>query len=167
MSTDWLLANAPGFKDLSVTEREAISTLPLLWSFFEDRILRNSGNANSICAAVDLWLQTGTLRAGLFDPDLAYFRHRYFAGGHLTDSYHQLKLRSPDKPDLVCAVVNGTKNNPRDRLAALLIIVLRLRNNLLHGMKWPYGLAGQRENFSHANAVLMKVLECYGQLPHL
>jgi hypothetical protein len=163
MSTNWLLANAPGFKDLSVDERNAISTFSLLWSFFEDRILHNSGNARSICTAVDLWLQSGTLQPEFFDPELTYFRQRYFADGHLTGSYYQLKLRNNDKPDLVRGVINGSNNDPRDQLAALLIIVLRLRNNLFHGMKWQYQLVGQRENFSHANAVLMKVLERYGQ----
>jgi hypothetical protein len=38
------------------------------------------------------------------------------------------------------------------------------RNNLFHGAKWAYGLRDQRENFTHANTVLMRLLERHGQL---
>jgi hypothetical protein len=44
------------------------------------------------------------------------------------------------------------------------MIVLRLRNNLFHGAKWAYGIADQRENFQHANAALMRLLEKHGEL---
>lgn len=30
-----------------------------------------------------------------------------------------------------------------------------LRNNLFHGLKWAYGMRGQRDNFIHASRVLM------------
>ena len=49
-------------------------------------------------------------------------------------------------------------------MLALLMIVWRLRNNLFHGAKWAYGLRDQRENFTHANSVLMRLLERHGQL---
>ncbi|MET4218881.1 hypothetical protein ABIB00_004102 [Bradyrhizobium sp. LB14.3] len=39
-----------------------------------------------------------------------------------------------------------------------------MRNNLFHGAKWAYGLRDQRENFTHANNVLMRLLERHGQL---
>jgi site-specific DNA-cytosine methylase len=44
-------------------------------------------------------------------------------------------------------------------LQALLLIVLRLRNNLFHGEKWAYGIAGQRQNFQHACAVMMATMD--------
>ena len=47
--------------------------------------------------------------------------------------------------------------------AALLIIVYRFRNNLLHGVKWAYEIRGQFENFRHANAVLMQAIELHEQ----
>ena len=46
----------------------------------------------------------------------------------------------------------------------MLIIVWRFRNNLFHGEKWAYQLQGQLSNFTHANAVLMRLLERHGQL---
>lgn len=48
--------------------------------------------------------------------------------------------------------------------SAMLIIVLRFRNNLFHGVKWQYELASQLDNFETANHVFMTALEQHGQL---
>jgi len=73
-----------------------------------------------------------------------------------------LKLRQNDKPELVEAVLSGRENEPARSITVLLIIVYRLRNNLFHGHKWAYDLRGQLQNFTHANATLMKALEVNG-----
>lgn len=78
---EWLRAKAPGFNHLSEDERRAISDFSLLWSLFESRILDTQGSAAAICKTVDTWQQAGTLDASTFDPELAYFRQRYFADG--------------------------------------------------------------------------------------
>jgi len=86
------------------------------------------------------------------------------ANGSLTHHFPFLNLRPSDHPDLVQAVIEGTNDNPRDRVLSLLMIVWRLRNNLFHGAKWAYELRGQRDNFTHANCVLMRMLDRHGQL---
>lgn len=58
----------------------------------------------------------------------------YFAGLH---------LRRNDNFALVSEVLKGANRNHADGVAALLIVVLRLRNNLFHGVKWAYGIRGQ------------------------
>ena len=45
---DWLCNNAPGFRDLSGGERDAIMQFSLLWSLFEARTLDTNGNADAI-----------------------------------------------------------------------------------------------------------------------
>ncbi len=57
----------------------------------------------------------------------------------------------------MAAVVSGANNDPRERFLALLMI---------HGAKWAYEIADQRENFTHANAVLMRLLEKHGDSPN-
>ena len=84
--------------------------------------------------------------------------------GDVTHHFHDLRLRENDRPDIVRAVIDGTNNDPRDRVATILIIVLRFRNNLFHGVKWQYQLAGQLSNFTNANNILMKALEQHGEL---
>lgn len=164
MSEQWLEARAPGFRDIPDADRRAIFDFAFLWSLFEAQIMDNFARADRIRQKVDVWTEAGMLHAELYDAELAHFRNRYFADGALTYHFPFLELRPPDHPELVQAVIEGTNNSPRDRILALLMIVWRLRNNLFHGAKWAYGLRGQRENFTQANSVLMRLLERHGRL---
>lgn len=163
-TVEWLSAKAPGFNRLSDDERRAISDFALLWSLFESRILDTRGSAAAICKMVDAWQQAGTLDASPFDPELAYFRQRYFADGDVTYHFDHLHLRKNDQEALVRAVINGSDNDARNRVVVILIVIFRYRNSLFHGVKWQYKLAGQLDNFNAANAVLMKVLERHATL---
>jgi hypothetical protein len=160
----WLEARAPGFRDLPDPDRRVIFVFAFLWSLFEAQIMGNLARADRIREQVDRWAADGVLGADLYDAELAYFRTRYFANGTLTHHFPFLNLRPSDHPDLVQAVIEGTNDNPRDRVLSLLMIVWRLRNNLFHGAKWAYELRGQRDNFTHANGVLMRMLDRHGQL---
>lgn len=161
---DWLRAKAHGFNHLSNEEVNAISDFSLLWALFESRLLNTEGSARAICDVVDGWQQHGTLDAASLDPELGYFRQRYFANGAFTDHFDHLHLRRNDQEVLIRGVINGSDNHPRNRVVAVLIIIFRYRNNLFHGVKWQYKLADQLGNFTTANAVLMKVLETHGAL---
>jgi hypothetical protein len=164
MSIQWLLAKAPGFGDLTGEERSAIVDFSLLWSLFEARILHNAGNANSIRAVVDAWHEAGTLQTEAYDQQLAYFRQRYFANGAFTYHFDHLHLRPNDQLPLIRSVIDGSNNDPSCRVATVFIVILRYRNNLFHGMKWQYQLAGQLDNFTNANNALMTALEHHGQM---
>lgn len=48
--------------------------------------------------------------------------------------------------------------NDEDTTFALLMVVYRLRNNLVHGPKWQDTFRDQHDNFRHANAFLRKAL---------
>jgi hypothetical protein len=50
-------------------------------------------------------------------------------------------------------VIRGQSSGDAEIVSAVLIIVLRLRNNLFHGVKWSYGIKGQLENFRNANII--------------
>lgn len=164
MSAHWLEARAPGFRDLPDSDRRAIFDFSFLWTLFEAQIMDNFARADRIRDRIDAWAAEGTLEAELYDAELAYFRHRYFADGELTHHFPHLRLRAADHSDLVEAVMTGSNDDPRDRMVALLMIVWRLRNNLFHGAKWAYQLRDQRANFTHANAILMRLLDQHGQL---
>jgi hypothetical protein len=161
-SEKWLEARAPGFQHLPVSDRQAIFDFAFLWSLFESQVMDNFARADRIRERVDTWSAEGTLAAELYDGELAYFRDRYFTDGALTHHFPYLYLRKSDHPELVQAVIEGKMNDPRDRMLALLMIVWRLRNNLFHGAKWAYELRDQRSNFTHANSVLMHLLERHG-----
>ncbi len=164
MSIQWLLTRAPGFAELPEQDREAIFGFTFLWSLFEAQVMNNFARADVICTKGDEWRDAGTLDADQYDAELAYFRARYFADGVFTHHYDHLHLRPADKPDLVRSVLDGSNNDPRDQLVTIMMIVWRFRNNLFHGEKWAYHLQDQRPNFTHANAVLMRLLESHGKL---
>lgn len=164
MSMQWLLVRAPGFQALPEDDRAAIFNFTFLWSLFEAKVMGNFARADLICAKADEWRDAGTLDADQYDGDLAYFQQRYFANGEFTHHFAHLHLRPADQPDLVRSVLDGRNNDPCDRLLTVLMIVWRLRNNLFHGEKWAYQLQGQHANFTHANAVLMRLLERHAQL---
>lgn len=161
---DWLRAKAHGFNHLPNEEVNAISDFALLWALFESRLLNTEGSARAICDVVDSWQKEGSLDAASLDPEIGYFRQRYFANGAFTYHFDHLHLRKNDQEALVRSVIDGSDNDPRDRVAAALIIIFRYRNNLFHGVKWQYKLADQFGNFTAANAVLMKVLDRHGAL---
>lgn len=160
----WLEARAPGFRDLPDPDRRVIFDFAFLWSLFEAQIMGNFARADRIREQVDRWAADGSLGADVYNAELAYFRTRYFSNGALTHHFPFLNLRPSDHPDLVQAVIEGTNDDPRDRVLSLLMIIWRLRNNLFHGAKWAYELRGQRDNFTHANCILMRMLDRHGQL---
>jgi len=164
MTVQWLLARAPGFNALPEPDRDAIVNFTFLWSLFEAQVMENFARADLISAKVDAWRDAATLDADQFDSELVYFRQRYFAGGDFTYRFAHLNLRPADQPNIVRSVLDGSNNDPRDRVLTVLMIVWRFRNNLFHGEKWAYQLQGQRENFNQANSVLMRLLERHGQL---
>jgi hypothetical protein len=165
MSVQWLAARAPGFQALPEEDCAAIFSFTFLWSLFEAQVMDNFARVGLICAKADEWRDAGTLDADQYSIELAYFRNRYFSNGTFTHHFMYLRLRPADQLDLVQSVLDGSNNNPRDQLVTVLMIVWRFRNNLFHGEKWSYQLQGQLENFTHANSVLMRLIERHGQLP--
>jgi hypothetical protein len=159
---EWLEQNAPGFNALSALEREAIAHFALLWSFFEAHALATRGSSHAILTLTHKWSSEGRLNAEIFSPSLKYFQQRYYLNSVATQHLSSLNLRSNDCPELVHAVLKLENTNPADCVAALLIVVYRLRNNLFHGAKWAYGIQGQLENFNNANAALMSALSIAG-----
>ena len=159
--SDWLDLYAPGWKALTAEERETITHFSLLWTVFEARVLRTRASANTILKASRRWAGNGLLAADTFGQEFAYFRDRYVADGKFTDHFNHLHLRRNDAPQMVKKVLVGKDTEPEKIAAAVLIIVYRFRNNLFHGVKWSYELQGQLENFTHANAALMRAIELH------
>jgi hypothetical protein len=157
----WLENSQPGFADFGDEERSAIRDFTLLWSLYEGTILKTSGSARAITSDVKSLREIGRLSLDPIAVQIEHFLSRYFDGGELTDAYGMLNLRSNDQPDLVERVVRRQSRDEGEILSAILIIVLRLRNNLFHGIKWVYGIRDQLKNFQNANRVLMAVMDMH------
>lgn len=164
MSEEWLIKEVPVYAALPGPDRDAIKTFALLWILFEAKVMGAEASARKIALAVERWDAAGTLAAELYDAEVAYFRDRYFQNGEFTFRFDKLQLRKWDMPDLIAAGISGDADTPRERVLTVLLIIWRFRNNLFHGAKWAYDLQGQLDNFNHANAVLMQVLERHADL---
>jgi len=156
---DWLCKNSKEFQSLSEDERDAITDFTLLWSFFEAKEFDSHASSSRIYALVPEWQSKGMLNVASFAKSFGYFQNRYFNNSIASEYYRGLYLRENDKPELVEAVLKGENTNPADCIAALLIVIYRLRNNLFHGIKWNNAIHDQLDNFSHANTVLMVAME--------
>lgn len=131
----------------------------MLWSLFEGEVLNASGSIGAIEHVVQRWTQAGILVPQTFAAEVAYFRGRYFADGEFTYRFNHLHLDRSGNPRVVRNVLSGQDGAPESIASATLIIVFRYRNNLFHGEKWAYQLQEQRQNFLHANNVLMRSVE--------
>lgn len=163
---EWLNRYAPGLQALTPEERDAITHFSFLWTLFEAMVLETRASANAIVKILRRWAGDGILAADTFERQLAYFRDRHVADGEFTYHFDHQHLRQNDAPALVKKVLTGENTEPEDIAAAVLIIVYRFRNNLFHGVKWSYELQGQLENFTHANAALMRAIELHEKAEH-
>lgn len=159
--TQWLERKTVGFDQLSQEEREAIRDFSLLWSLYEGLILGTAGNASAIIHSVSSLKQQGKLTLGPFASAIDYFRKRYWDGTNFTYAFEDLHFRRGDHRSLVESVVRGQSTDAAETLSAILIIILRLRNNLFHGIKWAYGIRDQLGNFRNANDVLMATIDLH------
>ena len=157
---EWLRDHA-GFA-LPAEEVQVILHFTLLWSLFE-KALGEDGRPRTIVAAVERWQAEGRLRAGGFQESFAYFKARYFPGGEESPRFAELGVGNAHRGRVADALC-GANAEPREAVIAVLLVVNRLRNNLMHGPKWAYGLARQGENFRNANMALMAALDCNGGL---
>ena len=159
--TEWLIDRAPGFGELPCKERDAIRDFALLWSYFEISVLNGYANADKIVEAVTQLARLNRLPSGEIQTEIDYFRKRYYDGNKFTDKFKALRFRNNDRKSIVEDVIRGKSDNEVEILSAILIIVLRLRNNLFHGAKWANELSGQLNNFTNANNVLMAFMDLH------
>ncbi|MEZ5750876.1 MAG: hypothetical protein R3D60_02550 [Paracoccaceae bacterium] len=159
--TERLLCEIEGYGTLSPDEKELIRFFAVAWSLFEERCLeRNGGMATISCLA-----ERSDWRAHGEEPvcrAFGYFYHRYFIDDEHETRFHSLCFGRNNDPE------NDPAQKLRKRLASLskeesptdpqilefvLLVIYRLRNNLLHGNKND-NISGQTDNFFHALSVI-------------
>lgn len=155
----WLEQHAPGFKYLTTPNRQALFHFLLLWTLYENKVHNTNASAGAILVNTRKWDSQGKLDATNFASEIQYFRSRCFENGSPNEHFAGLKLRNPESLNLVRAVLAGENSSPADSVAALLIVVYRLRNNLFHGAKWNGEIQNQHANFTHANNALITALK--------
>lgn len=160
---NFLAKYEPGFSGENEVQR-AINSFTILWmifeqSFFDRNLPRHTSQYNQIFNIVKEWSDSNPLIDSFWTTELLYFKNRYIkTNGGTTDYFRKLRLDSDYYNRYVKDVLSGESNAHQDILTALLYIVLRFRNNLLHGTKWPSGM-DQKENFDTCSSLLRSCLE--------
>lgn len=159
----WMRKRVVGFAGVPLRDRTEITRFFWLWSFFEGTNLQEEANADTIRDLARHWTRQGHLRQFPFTAELAYFQNRYFPGGVESHHYAPLNMyrHRRDEP-LVRRVLARQHVDDEDAAFVLLMVIYRLRNNLVHGPKWQGNFQDQRDNFRYANAIIRKALELDG-----
>lgn len=147
----------PGYRHLSRGERTAVSDFVMLWSVYEAQVLGCNATAPRMIDAIERWQNHPLLTGDRSDQSWLHFVVRLRDGDDLGYRFAGLRITNAGHADLVRSAVICYPPLPDQltRHRAMAIIVHRIRNNLLHGEKWSYGLQDQADNFRHASHMLM------------
>lgn len=139
---------------------ERIKNFALFWNMFENFACENFANVQKISAFVNELNDRTPITSELVHPYLEYFVERYTQNGTLNIEGLSFRNRQNDisAKEKVNAVLSRKVETPKEILEALLLILLRFRNNLFHGNKQIVNLDTQVTNFTLANRLLSDVL---------
>lgn len=158
----WLDDRVGAYTILQPDEVRAIEDFVLVWTVFENVVCDTEASVPKFKAIAESFAEEDMCRLPLLSA-VEYFSKRYFPGNMESHHFRFLNWRGKggDVPAkaLVTDVLTGQEANPNKMLEGLLCIIYRIRNNLLHGTKWAYGIQGQKQNFTHSMAVLMCVVD--------
>ncbi|MBE2993756.1 hypothetical protein IFR23_17295 [Sphingomonas sp. CFBP 13603] len=163
----WLRDYGPGYRHLSRSERRAVSDFVMLWSVYEAQVLACNATAQRMMDAVERWHANGLIETDArADESWSHFVERLRNGKELSHRFDGLRLSNQVAREFVeNAVLAEPAPHRLVRHKALALIIHRIRNNLLHGEKWSYGLQDQELNFRHSSHVLMLWMDMHRSQP--
>lgn len=139
---------------------ERIKNFALFWNMFENFACENFANVAKIESFIEQLSGRTAISNEFVSPYLEYFIDRYTQNGTLNIEGLSFRNRKDDisAKAKVNAVLSRKVETPKEILEALLLILLRFRNNLFHGNKQIVNLDTQVTNFTLANKLLSDVL---------
>lgn len=155
----WLNDYAETDHSINLIEIQKVLSFCLMWNLFERIVCDKNANAKKIDQFVEDNYSEKIFTSADYEQFLSYFKNRYVSGNDMNSAFYSLNFRRGDKKELVEKVLKQEDSSGKLTIKALLLIVLRLRNNLFHGIKNTYELKLQDENFNIANQIIAKYLE--------
>jgi len=139
---------------------ERIKNFALFWNMFERFACANFANVAKIESFVVKLNNKTAITNEFVNPYLEYFINRYTQNETINIEGLQFRNNPADvrAKEKVISVLSRKVETPKEILEALLLILLRFRNNLFHGNKQIVYLDTQVTNFTLANKLLAKVL---------
>lgn len=158
---NYLVRKEVTYSALSDDEKKAISNFALIWSLFEARLLNTNAKAVQLQSSAKKWCDVYKIDLTTVDGFLNHFKERYVEDNELNYRFEHLNLRKNDNPKLIKEVLLGKNESLENKLATCLIITLRYRNNLFHGLKWAYYFVDQQDNLEISCHLLVWCLESF------
>lgn len=142
---------------LTAREKRALRDFVLIWSLYEAQVLNCQATAPRMLRAIDLWNENDLLTGDSIGESWNYFVHRLTTQHVINHRFEALRFQNAAQRTLAEDALTALEPRPDTlgRHQSLALVIHRLRNNLMHGEKWSYGLADQEANFVHAAHVLM------------
>ena len=139
---------------------ERIKNFALFWNMFEKFACNNFANVPSIEEFVIRLSERTEITIDFVNPYIEYFIDRYTQNETINIEGLQFRNNPADvrAKGKVVEVLFRNVVTPKEILEALLLILLRFRNNLFHGNKQIIYLDTQVTNFTLANKLLAQVL---------
>jgi hypothetical protein len=142
---EWLRARLARFPTPEQGELlKAITAFALLWSFFEATTLGTWATADRITQRVGEWNDGHPFQIDAFTDRLQYFSDRYCPDGNWDSRYDIVVRLSDENRALVQRVLERRTDDPVECISAIMLVVLRIRNNLFHGPKMNWGFDDRR-----------------------
>lgn len=134
----------------------------LIWSIFEDEVCNNNAKIDSSRSlSLKLVNALDSTSKTTISKIWNYFTNRYInEDGSVKEMFTSFKFNQNDDKQFVEYALKKRKNaSYEEKSEAILRIVFRLRNNLLHGEKDVSALYSQNENFKNANKFLILFID--------
>jgi hypothetical protein len=156
---DWVNNYFDGLVPVDFDQLRPVLCFSLVWNLFETVACGKYATPAAIRKSVDKADQAGLLREGKYQRYVEFFRGRYLHYQNLDYVFDQLLLREQESRVIVGRVLRGETRDLNNTVYALLIIALRIRNNLFHGNKEVAVLYRQRDLFTVVNSLLADYID--------
>lgn len=161
MNTAADLSNLLGAGGLPNEDLESVTRFMTFFSLAEAKIVGLNDGLAGTDKLSNLLIDGGFIDAAALDAIFQYFVTRYRSNEEPNERFSKLaptnfvngKLR-----ERFLELLLSIKPSPNEKLSFVLKVMLRLRHNLFHGVKWAYLLQGQRDNFDHSTEFLLMLL---------
>jgi len=139
----------------------------IIWASFEDEVCRNVANiSQSHNLSISFVNSAIPAQKAKLTKIWKYFTARYIESNTTNQIFHDFKFNANDnKPFVQYALLKQNRATYEEKAEAIIRIVFRLRNNLLHGQKNIDLLYGQNDNFKQANILLTMLIDMNIRVP--
>ena len=158
---NWI-KNKYSYEELNNSKINSILYFGLIWSIFEDEVCENNAQiAKSYLISISLTTDLDVNSKRKITIIWNYFTNRYLdEESNIKQLFSNFKFNQNDDKQMVIDNLKKKKiASYQEKSEAIMRIVFRLRNNLLHGEKDVSRLYGQNENFKNANKFLMLLVD--------